>query len=163
MIKITAWLKKEEKKNTTAVFRCSTNTSFVSALHNVCIQICLFLLVFFLPLSPPHVVTPGPGLPVHYECNERAIKSHLLWLLPRSAMCTGPVRHPPLQEQHREVSTDQLQRDWLMLCQQTSEDERYWPVVSTRVWTAPTHTHSLTLSFPLSSTHTHIHTFHFNE
>lgn len=65
---------------------------------------------------------------------------------------------PPLQEQQREVSTDQLQRDWPTLCQQTSEDERNWSVVSTRVRTAPTHcSHAVSLS------HAHKHRFDFNE
>lgn len=59
-----------------------------------------------------------------------------------------------LREQHREVSTNQLQSDWLMLSQQTSEDKRYWWAVSTRVWTAPApcdHAASL-----LTDTHFHV-------
>lgn len=68
-----------------------------------------------------------PSKPIHY-----------LWLLPVWATCSRPVWQPPLQEQQTEVSADQLQHDWPDLCQQTSEDECYWLVVSTRVWTAPT-------------------------
>lgn len=70
-------------------------------------------------------------------------------------LCIWPARHPPLQEQQRqhqsEVSTDQPLRDWPALCQQTSEDERYWSAVSTRVRTAPTHcNHALTFTLYLS-------------
>ena len=127
--------------------------------------VCLCIFFLHLTLKSYKHVTLSQMLTVQHICNKQPIQSYFLQLLPLSAMCTGPVWHVPLQEQRREVSTDQLQRDWPILCQQTSDDERYWSVVSTRVWTAPTHcSHAHSLCLSLSPSHTHTHTqFHFNE
>lgn len=70
------------------------------------------------------------------------------------------LTHPLLQQQQREVSTDDLLPDWFMLCQQTSEGECYWSVVSTMVRTAPTHCSQAPFALCLSYTlaHTDIYT-----
>lgn len=82
-------------------------------------------------------------------------------VLPPLATCANPVWHPTLRGQQTGVSRNQPLCDWPTRCQQTSEDERHWSVVSTRVRTAPTQsTCSLSLSTnpPPSQTCTHTHT-----